>query len=153
MKTAAELLRAYVDGSHDRSTVLPLFAENCLVEAPYFTTLGMPWRFDGRPALGESQEYLRKLYPGLHFENLRIICATDDVAVGEYEFIATSSKTGRRVYQLTLVEVVAADGEIRLLREFQNIAEIALAVLPGGLGDISTPDDRDLAIGSFSSRV
>lgn len=151
MRTATELLRAYVAGPHDSDSLLPLFTEDCDLEAPYFASIGMPWQFKGHQQLAESFKHLNLLYPGLHFENLRIVCATADTAVGEYEFLATSARTRRKIHQLSVIEIRAVDGKIALLREFQNIVEIALAVFPDGLDAVSIPDDRDLRIGAFSS--
>jgi len=151
MRTASELLRAYVEGPHDQQTISSLFAEDGVLEAPYFATFGMPWRFAGQEALARTYEHLAQIYPTLRFENLRLICEGRDVAVGEYEFIATSARTGRKVHQLSIVTIVAAGGKIRLLREFQNIAEIALAIFPGGLSDVKLPDERELQVGAFTS--
>ena len=89
MKTATDLLQAYIAGPHDAATILELFAENGALEAPYFATFGMPWRFEGHAALSATFGHLAQVYPDLKFENLRIICSTPDVAVGEYEFIET----------------------------------------------------------------
>src|SRR4051812_19186212 len=119
MKTATTLLQAYVAGPHDSDTMFPLFTEECDLEAPYFVTIGMPWKFKGHEQLAASFQHLNRLYPGLRFENLRIVCAAGDVAVGEYEFIATSALTGRKIHQLSVIEIHAVDGRIRRLREFQ----------------------------------
>jgi ketosteroid isomerase-like protein len=150
MTTAADLLRAYVKGAHDGEAVARLFTQDGAVEAPFFVTFGMPWRFTGQPALEAAYTHLGKLYPGIRFENLRLIFAQDDLAVGEYEFIAQSAKTGRRVHQLTLAILAVEGGKIKRLREYQNIAEVALGMLPNGLGDVVIPENRALEIGQFS---
>ncbi|OBR54720.1 nuclear transport factor 2 family protein [Paraburkholderia tropica] len=147
---AADLLRAYVDEAHDGQTVARLFAEDGCVEAPFFASFGRPWRFAGQPALEAAYGHLGQLYPGIRFENLRIITAHDDLAVGEYEFIARSTKTGRLVYQLTLAILTSEGGKIKRLREFQNLAEVALGMLPNGLADVVIPEDRPLEIGQLS---
>lgn len=152
MRSATELLQSYIDGPHDAETVLSLFAKDGVLEAPYFASFDMPWRFEGHEALAATFGHLAHVYPDLHFENLRVTCASGNVAVGEYEFIATSNRTGRRVHQLSSITIVERNGEIALLREFQNIAEIALALFPDGLGGVSVPGDRTLQIGAFSSQ-
>lgn len=153
MKSATELLQAYIEGPHDAETVVTLFAEDGVLEAPYFASLAMPWRFVGHEALLGTYDHLTHLYPDLRFENLRVIHGGEDLAVGEYEFIATSERTGRRVHQLSIVTIVAKNGQIALLREFQNIAEIALAIFPNGLADVGIAEDRALSIGAFSGQA
>lgn len=152
MSSATDLLRSYVDGPHDAETILALFAKDGVLEAPYFATFDMPWRFEGHEALAKTFGHLAHIYPDLHFENLRVTCASGNVAVGEYEFIATSAVTGRRVHQLSSIMIVERDGKIALLREFQNMIDIALAIFPDGLGSVHMPDDRNLQIGAFSGR-
>ncbi|PQA75152.1 hypothetical protein C3731_02740 [Brucella oryzae] len=152
MNSATQLLQSYIEGPHDAASVLSLFAEDGVLEAPYFATFGMPWQFKGHAALAATFGHLPHIYPDLRFENLRITCESDHVAVGEYEFIATSAKTGRRVHQLSNITVVEKRGRISLLREFQNIAEIALALFADGLAGVDIPVDRALRIGAYSGQ-
>jgi len=152
MSSATQLLQSYVEGPHDPASVLSLFAEDGVLEAPYFATFGMPWQFKGHEALAATFGHLGHIYPDLRFENLRITCAHEHVVVGEYEFIATSATTGRRVHQLSNITLVEKGGRISLLREFQNIAEIALALFPGGLAGVDIPADRALQIGAYSDQ-
>jgi uncharacterized protein len=154
MKTAAELLREYIVGPHmPLDEIVTMFAEDGVLEAPYFASFGLTWRFEGHQALRGTYLQFFELYRELRFENPRLICENPEVAVGEYEFIARSMKTGRKVHQLSIVTIVAKNGKIKLLREFQNIAEIALAIFPNGLAALRIPDERCLKIGEYASQI
>jgi hypothetical protein len=61
---------------------------------------------------------------------------TVDQALGEYEFSALSSKTGRLIHQLFFGRLVAENGKIKLLRESLNLVELSLAIYPNGLAGI-----------------
>lgn len=153
MKSATELLTTYIHTPHmDPDATVSMFAENGVLEAPYFASFGLPWRFEGHRELRETFAHFYGVYPELRFENLRIVCECPGLVVGEYEFIAQSRKTGRMVHQLSIATLVESDGKIKLLREFQNVAEIALAILPGGLNELNISGDRELAIGRYSGR-
>ena len=78
--------------------------------------------------------------------------ATAELAVAGYEFISTLTRTGRTVHQLETATVVAKDGKIQLLREVLNLAELALAIFFGGLGDVKLSDDRERRIGMCSDQ-
>jgi hypothetical protein len=54
----------------------------------------------------------------------------------EYEFTATSSKTGRRIHQLFFGRLVSESGKIKCLREALNTAAAVRGIFPDGLSGI-----------------
>jgi len=79
-------------------------------------------------------KFVRDLYPGFEFENIKVLIDTPEQALGEYEFTAVSSKTGRSVHQLFFGRLVAENGKIKLLREALNSFEVARATVPDSAG-------------------
>jgi len=77
---------------------------------------------------------VRDLFPGLEFENIKVLIDTPEQAFGEYEFSAVSSKTGRSVHQLFFGRLMAENGKIKLLREALNSFELARATVPDSAG-------------------
>jgi len=53
----------------------------------------------------------------MNFQNVKVVMETPNQALGEYEFTAVSSKTGRTIHQLFFGRLVAENGKIKLLRE------------------------------------
>ena len=77
---------------------------------------------------------MRDLFPGLEFENIKVLIDTPEQAFGEYEFSAVSSKTGRSVHQLFFGRLMAENGKIKLLREALNSFALARATVPDSAG-------------------
>jgi hypothetical protein len=78
---------------------------------------------------------VRDLYPDMDFDNVKIVMENPEQVLGEYEFTAVSSKTGRTIHQLFIGRLMAENGKIKLLRESLNLVELGLAVYPNGLAD------------------
>ncbi len=51
MKTAKELLLAYLENIGDADTLIELFADDGAVELPYLASLGGQWRWEGKDVL------------------------------------------------------------------------------------------------------
>ena len=84
---------------------------------------------------------MRGLYPDMDFHDVKIVCETPSVVVGEYEFTARSSKTGRMIHQLFFGRLVAEGGKIKLLRESINLVEVGRAIYANGLTDYKVTDN------------
>ena len=113
MKNAKELLLEFTASSFkDPEKAAAMFAEDGALELPYLADFGFPPRYAGREEIAGLFQMVRDLYPGLEFENVKILIDTPTQAFGEYEFTAVSSKTGRTAHQLFFGRLVAENGKI-----------------------------------------
>ena len=113
MKNAKELLLEFTGFSFkDPEKAAAMFAKDGAFEMPYLTTFGFPGRYQGREEIAGFFRFVRELYPGFRFENIKVLMETPNQAFGEYEFTAVSSKTGRSVHQLFFGRMVTENGEI-----------------------------------------
>ena len=107
MKTAKELLQAYIDGTAQESAAL--FAENGALELPYLADLGVDPRYEGPPTIGAFLTFLHeKMYPGFKFIDVKIYIDTPDQAFGEYTIHQKSGISGKDVNQRFFGHCVAA---------------------------------------------
>ena len=137
MKNAKELLLEFTAFSFkDPEKAAAMFAKDGAFEMPYLTTFGFPGRYQGREEIAGFFRFVRELYPGFQFENVKVLIETPNQAFGEYEFTAVSSKTGRPVHQLFFGRMVTENGEIKLLREALNTVEVARATMRNGVSDL-----------------
>ena len=119
-----------------------MFAEDGAFEMRYLDSLGFPWRYEGREKVEGFFKFVRDLYPDMDFHDVKVVCETPDVVVGEYEFTTNSSKTGRVIHQLFVGRLEAENGQIKLLRESINLVELGLAIYTNGLADYKAPTER-----------
>jgi ketosteroid isomerase-like protein len=135
MKTAKQLLEAYIAGTAQQSAAL--FAEDGALELPYLADLGVGPRYEGPQAIGAFLTFLHeKMYPGFKFVDVKIHIDTPDQAFGEYTIHQKSGISGRDVHQRFFGHCIAANGKIVLLREALNVIAAADGMFPGGLADI-----------------
>ncbi len=135
MKTAKELLQAYIDGSAEQSAAL--FAENGALELPYLADLGVEPRYEGPKQVGAFLSFLHeKMYPDFKFVDVKIYIDTLDQAFGEYTIRQKSGISGKDVHQRFFGHCVAADGKITILREALNLFAAADGMFPNGLADV-----------------
>jgi ketosteroid isomerase-like protein len=143
MKNARQLLEEFTASSfRDPKKAAEMFAEDGAFEMLYLDSLGFPWRYEGREKVEGFFKFVRDLYPDMDFHDVKVICETPDVVVGEYEFTTKSSKTGRVVHQLFVGRLEAENGKIKLLRESINLVELGLAIYPNGLADYEAPTEK-----------
>ena len=119
-----------------------MFAEDGAFEMPYLDSLGFPWRYEGREKVEGFFKFVRDLYPDMDLHDVKVVCETPDVVVGEYEFTTKSSRTDRVIHQLFVGRLEAEDGQIKLLRESINLVELGLAIYPNGLADYKAPTEK-----------
>ena len=135
MKTAKELLQAYVDGTAQESAAL--FAEKCALELHYLADLGVESRYEGPGRIGAFLTFLHeKMYPGFKFIDVKIYIDTPDQAFGEYTIHQKSGISGKEIHQRFFGHCTAANGKIVLLREALNVIAAADAMFPGGIADV-----------------
>jgi ketosteroid isomerase-like protein len=135
MKTAKELLQAYIDGTAKESAAL--FAENGALELPYLADLGVDPRYEGPEAIGGFLTFLHEnMYPAFRLVDVKIYIDTPDRAFGEYTIHQKSGISGKEVHQRFFGHCTVADGKIVLLREALNVLAAADGIFPGGVADI-----------------
>ena len=143
MKSARRLLEEFTASSfRDTGKAAEMFEEDGAFEMPYLESVGFPWRYQGRETIEGFFKFVRELFPDMDFHDVRIVCETPQVVVGEYEFTARSSKTGRMIHQRFVGRLEAEDGRIKLLRESINLVELGLAIYPNGLADNKLATER-----------
>ena len=145
MKNARQILEEFTASSfRDPKKAAEMFAEDGAFEMPYLDSLCFPWRYEGREKVEGFFTFVRDLYPDMNFHDVKVVCETPDVVVGEYEFTTKSSKTDRVSHQLFVGRLEAENGQIKLLRESINLVELGLAIYPNGLADYKTPAERQI---------
>jgi hypothetical protein len=135
MKTAKELLQAYIDGTALESAAL--FAEKGALELPYLADLGVEPRYEGPGNIGAFLTFLHeKMYPNFKFIDVKIYIDTPDQAFGEYTIHQKSGISGKEVHQRFFGHCTAEDGKIVLLREALNLFAAADGMFPGGIAEV-----------------
>jgi uncharacterized protein len=135
MKTAKELLQAYIDGSAQQAAAL--FANDGALELPYLADLGVEPRYEGPENIGAFLTFLHeKMYPNFKFVDVKIYIDTPDQAFGEYTIHQKSGISGKNVHQRFFGHCTAAGGKIILLREALNVLAAADGIFPNGIADV-----------------
>jgi len=135
MKTAKQLLQAYIDGSAQESAAL--FADNGALELPYLADLGVEPRYEGPKNIGTFLTFLHEqMYPEFKFVDVKIYIDTPDQAFGEYTIHQKSGISGRLVHQRFFGHCTVANGKIVLLREALNVLAAADGMFPNGIADV-----------------
>ena len=135
MKTAKELLQAYIDGSALEAAAL--FADKGALELPYLASLGVEPRYEGPKNIGNFLTFLHeKMYPSFKFVDVKIYIDTPSQAFGEYTIHQKSGISGKDVHQRFFGHCVAEDGKIVLLREALNVIAAADGMFPNGISDV-----------------
>ena len=144
-KGARQILEEFTASSfRDPKKAAEMFAEDGAFEMPCLDSLGFPWRYEGREKVEGFFKFVRDLYPDMDFHDVKVVCETPEVVVGEYEFTTTSSRTGRVIHQLFMGRLEAENGQIKLLRESINLVELGLAIYTNGLADYKATIGRQI---------
>ena len=122
MKTALELLNAYLDNIQDPAAAAASFAEDGILELPTVNARAVgPAQVQGLVA------GLLKRVPDFRFKDLRVWIDTPDKVFAEYSVEAVVADTGK-VYRQTYAGVlIAENGKIKRLREALDTAAAAAA--------------------------
>ncbi|WP_213953605.1 nuclear transport factor 2 family protein [Variovorax sp. dw_954] len=122
MKTATELLQAYLDQIRDPAAAAALFAEDGVIELPWVKV-----RAQGPAAIEKLIAGILVKMPDFRFKNIKLWIQTPDKVFGEYEVEAAVVDTGK-IYAQTYAGVLLAEGgKIKLLREALDTAVAARA--------------------------
>jgi len=144
MKDSKALLLEYLASIRDPDRAASLFADDGAFELPFLASLGVGSRYAGRGEITALLRQLLKLYPDFAFapDETRILIETREKTFAEYVAHAHAAATGRMLHHLFTGYLVAAAGEIKLLRETFNPLAMAQAQLPHGVADIGAPGDE-----------
>jgi ketosteroid isomerase-like protein len=122
MKSATELLEAYLDNVRTPRVSASQFADDGVLELPWVNT-----HAQGPAAIEKLLARLLAKIPDFRFKNLTYFIRTPDAVAAEYQVEARVLETGK-VYQQTYAGVLLAeDGKIKLLREALNTVASAKA--------------------------
>jgi ketosteroid isomerase-like protein len=127
MKTALELLHAYLDNIQDAGVSSSLFAEDGALELPYLATVGLPARAEGPKEIKKFLEWVLSSFPDFKFHDLKIFIDTPNKVFAEYEVTTPVAATGKEYHQLYMGRLVAENGKIKLLREGLDTALVTKA--------------------------
>jgi hypothetical protein len=95
LKNAKELMLEYTASSiRDPKKAAEMFAEDGASEMPYLATFGIPSQYRGRDAIVGFFQSVLDLYPGIQFENIKVLIDTPDQAFGEFESTSGVQQNG-----------------------------------------------------------
>jgi ketosteroid isomerase-like protein len=122
MKTALQLLQAYLDNVQTPAVSAAQFAEDGVLELPTVKA-----HAQGPAAIEALLTGLLAKVPSFGFKNLKVWIDTPDKVFAEYSVEALVTATGK-LYQQTYAGVlIAENGKIKLLREALDTAAAARA--------------------------
>jgi uncharacterized protein len=141
---AKTLLKEFLANFRDPEKASSLFAEDGAFEMPFFVSLGLPNRFEGREGVKSLIATVLESYPDFQIkdEDITVLIDTPDQVFAEYVAHTTAGATGRRSHHLFMGRLVAENGQIKLLREGLNTVAAASALLPGGTHDLPEPTNE-----------
>jgi hypothetical protein len=144
MSDAKTLLKEFLGNIRDPEKASALFAEDGAFEMPFFVSLGLPNRFEGREGVKGLLTTVLEYYPDFEFkdEDITVLIDTPDQVFAEYAVHATAAATGRLAHHLFMGRLVAKNGQITLIREGLNTVAAASALLGGGVHDLPEPTDE-----------
>jgi len=112
MKSASELLEAYLNNVSTPKVSAAQFAEDGVLELPWVQA-----RAQGPAAVEKLLSNMLAKVPDFRFKNLTYFIQTPDKVAAEYQVEAMVLSTGK-IYKQTYAGVLRAeDGKIKLLRE------------------------------------
>ena len=122
MKSATELLEAYLDNVRTPRVSASQFAEDGVLELPWVKA-----HAQGPAAVEKLLAGMLAKIPDFRFKNLTYFIRTPDKVAAEYQVEARVVETGK-IYQQTYVGVLLAEsGKIKLLREALDTVAAAKA--------------------------
>ena len=122
MKTATELLEAYLKDIGTPKVSASLFADDGVLELPWVDV-----HVQGPAEIEKMITGLLARLPGFRFKNLTYFIQTPDKVAAEYQVETPVLDTGKIYRQTYCGVLIAVDGKIKLLREALNTAAAAEA--------------------------
>jgi len=146
MSSANDLINEFFDCLKNLSTsvdrCVELFADDGVFEFPYFATLGMPVRFEGKAAVREVLNLIRSRFSSFTVSNVSIYELKGGKGLfTEYHTDGFIDDTERVYAQDYVTHLLEEGGKIKLLREYLNVISTARMLFPNGLSDV--PAGRD----------
>ena len=144
MSDAKTLLKEFLGNIRDPEKASALFAEDGAFEMPFFVSLGLPRRFEGREGVKGLLTTVLEYYPDFKFkdEDITVLIDTPNQVFAEYVAHTTARATGRLAHHLFMGRLVAENGQITLIREGLNTVAAASALLAGGAHDLPEPTNE-----------
>jgi|GEM_PF-664380 len=122
MKSATELLQAYLDNIQTPAAAAALFAEDGIVELPWVNAYAQ-----GPAEIEKLVAGILAKVPDFRFKNVTFWIETPERVFAEYQVEALVIDTGK-IYQQTYAGVlIAENGKIKRLREALNTTAAAKA--------------------------
>jgi hypothetical protein len=135
MKTAKELMLAYIDGNAEQSGAL--FASGGTLELPYLASIGLPPVLRGPGEISKFLGFLHgTLYPDFKFEEIKIHIDTPSQVLAEYHINNKSGISGKDIRQQFFGHLTSEGGKIKRLVEAIDVVVAAEAIYPKGLADV-----------------
>jgi ketosteroid isomerase-like protein len=132
MKTATELLEAYLNNVQTPKVSAAQFAEDGVLELPWVKA-----HAKGPAAVEQLLTGMLAKVPDFRFKNLTYYIQTPDKVAAEYQVEALVLETGK-IYRQTYAGVLLAqNGKIKLLREALDTVAAANAFSKEGLQQLS----------------
>jgi len=126
MKTASELLQAYLANIRNPAVAAALFADDGILELPPIKASAQ-----GPAAIEKFIAGLLAKVPDFEFQPPTFWIETPDKAFAEYSVQATVAHTGKLYKQTYAGVLIAEDGKIKRLREALDTAAAAEAFRKG----------------------
>ncbi|MBI0325778.1 nuclear transport factor 2 family protein [Burkholderia plantarii] len=144
MSTARELISEFFDCLRNLDTsvdrCVDLFADDGVFELPYFPSIGIDPRFEGKDAIRRAFELIRSHFSSFMLSNIEIHELKNEAGLfAEYHSDGFIDGTARVYAQDYASRLVVENGKIKLLREYLNIIATARMLLPNGLADVPEP--------------
>jgi uncharacterized protein len=135
MKTAKELMLAYINGNAEQSGAL--FSSNGTLELPYLASIGLPPVLHGPGEITKFLSFLHgTLYPNFKFEDIKMHIETPSQVFAEYHINNKSGISGKDIRQQFFGHLTAEGGKIKQLVEAIDVVVAAEAIYPNGLVDV-----------------
>ncbi len=141
MSSARVLLEQFLKGleniDHGVDQCVDLFAEDGILEFPYFPAIGLKRRFDGPTAIRALLETVKVQVTSFEISALVIHDMKDESSLfAEYHSKGRIKASDRIYVQNYASFLVVRDGKIKLLRAYLNVIATAKVLLPNGIADV-----------------
>lgn len=137
MTTAREIFLTYAQAmaAGDAAAAAGCYTEDGVLDFPFWPSLGLTPRYQGRADLEAYLGKLLALVPGFEFIDIDVHIDSPNAMFAEFR-VDKMTSTGRHFDFHYGGLVLAVDGKMKLLREFIDQVPAAIALLPNGIHDI-----------------
>ncbi len=144
MSEATDLINELFDGLRNLATsvdrCVDLFADDGAWELPYFPSIGIGSRFEGKKQVRAAFELIRSHFSSFTLSNIEIHEHKNKSGLFvEFHSEGFIDGTERLYSQDYVTRLEVENGKIKLLREYLNIIATARMLLPNGLASVPEP--------------